>query len=67
MGRAREYRKQLDDVLKDDEEALAYLNAAPAEGDPDVFLLALGDVTRARSGGIAIVAESAQLNREHLY
>ena len=49
------------------EEAVAYLNAALAEEDPEVFLLALRDVARTREGGLAALAETAQLNREHLY
>jgi len=67
MARARDYREHLDDVLKDDDEAVAYLNAALAEDDPEVFLLALRDVARARKGGLAAMAEAAHLNREHLY
>lgn len=31
------------------------------------FLLALRDVARTREGGLAGLAEAAQLNREHLY
>ena len=65
--RAREYREHLDEVLNDDAEAVAYLNAALAEEDPEVFLLALRDVARTREGGLAALAETAQLNREHLY
>jgi probable addiction module antidote protein len=64
---ARDYREHLDEVLKDDEEAAAYLSAALAEDDPEVFLLALRDVARARKGGLAALAEAAHLNREHLY
>ena len=67
MARARDYREHLDEVLKDDQEAVAYLNAALAEGDPEVFLLALRDVARARKGGLPALAEAAHLNREHLY
>lgn len=67
MARARDYREHLDDVLKDDDEAVAYLNAALAEDDPEVFLLALRDLARARKGGLAAMAEAAHLNREHLY
>jgi len=63
----RDYREHLDEVLKDDAEAVAYLNAALAEEDPEVFLLALRDVARTREGGLAGLAEKAQLNREHLY
>lgn len=67
MARTRDYREHLDEVLKDDSEAVAYLNAALAEDDPDVFLLALRDVARTREGGLASLAEAAHLNREHLY
>jgi probable addiction module antidote protein len=67
MARTRNYREHLEEVLKDDEEAVAYLNAALAEEDPEVFLLALRDVAGAREGGLAALAEAAHLNREHLY
>jgi probable addiction module antidote protein len=66
MARARDYRDHLDEALVDDEEALAYLNAALADG-AEVFLLALRDVARARKGGLPALAEAAHLNREHLY
>jgi probable addiction module antidote protein len=66
MARARDYRDHLDESLVDDEEALAYLNAALADG-AEVFLLALRDVARARKGGLPALAEAAHLNREHLY
>ena len=65
MARTRDYREHLDEVLKDDAEAVAYLNAALE--DPEVFLLALRDVERTREGGLAGLAEKAQFNREHLY
>lgn len=67
MAKARTYQEHLDEVLRDDEEAVAYLNAALAEDDPEVFLLALRDVARAREGGLAALAEAAHVNREHLY
>jgi len=67
MASTRDYREHLDDVLKGDDEAVAYLNAALAEDDPEVFLLALRDLARARKGGLAAMAEAAHLNREHLY
>ena len=65
--KARDYWQHLDEVLEDDAEAAAYLNAALTEDDPEVFLLALRDVARTRQGGLAGLAETAQLNREHLY
>lgn len=63
MAGARDYREHLDEILNDDAEGVAYLNAALEEEDPEVFLLALRDVARAREGGLAALAETAQLNR----
>ncbi len=67
MATTRDYREHLGDVLGDDAEAVTYLNAALAEEDPEVFLLALRDVARSRQGELAALAETAQLNQEHLY
>jgi probable addiction module antidote protein len=50
----------------DSEEAIAgYLTEIMAEGDPDLFLSALGDVAKAR--GMKQVAEATGLSRESLY
>ena len=65
--KARNYSDHLDEVLRDDEEAAAYLNAALMENDSEAFLLALRDVARSRKGGLPALAEAAHLNREHLY
>jgi probable addiction module antidote protein len=51
--------------LRTDEEIAAYLNAALEEGEPALFLVALGNVARAR--GVAQLAEATGLNRESLY
>jgi probable addiction module antidote protein len=59
------YHEGLLESLKDPEEATAYLNAALADGDQEVFLLALRDVAEAR--GLSKLAQDAQLNRENLY
>ncbi len=67
MAPTRDYRELLDETLQDADEAAAYLDAALEDGDPDVFLIAVRDVVRARGGGIAALAERTQLNREHLY
>ena len=67
MGRSRRYEEVLDEDLQDSAEAAGYLNACLEEGDAEVFLLALRDVARTREGGLAGLAEAAQLNREHLY
>ena len=42
-----QYEDYLDQNLKDPSEARHYLNAALADGDQQVFLLALNDVARA--------------------
>lgn len=66
MSKPRRYEDVLDEDLQDPTEAVGYLNACLADGDPEVFLLALRDVARAR-GGVAKLAEVTALNREHLY
>jgi len=60
------YQEDLIEALKDPREAAAYLNAAMEEGDRALFLLALRNVAEAH-GGMASVAEKANLNRENLY
>src|ERR1017187_4957560 len=52
MPRSAPYDDLLMDMLKDEDRALAYLNAALDEPDPRVFLVALRNVTQAQ-GGIA--------------
>jgi len=50
----------------DDDEAIAeYMTAVLEANDPDLLLLALGDVARAK--GMAQVARNAGLGRESLY
>ena len=66
MARSAPYDDLLMEMLKDEERALAYLNAALDEQDPRVFLIALRNVTQAQ-GGIAKVAAHSGLNRESLY
>jgi probable addiction module antidote protein len=51
--------------LTDDEAVAEYMNAVLEADDPDLLLLALGDVARAR--GMALVAKDAGLGRESLY
>ncbi len=60
------YQKDLIESLKNPREAAAYLNAAMEEGDRVVFLLALRNIDSAH-GGIAAIAEKANMNRENLY
>lgn len=53
------------DYLDNEEVIAEYLNAALEEEDPDVFLVAVRDVARAR--GMAQLAKDAGLGRESLY
>ena len=48
--------------LRDPELAVAYLNAALAEGDQAAFMLALRNVAKAR-GGVAAMARETGMNR----
>lgn len=50
----------------DNEEVIAeFLTAALEDGDPEVFLSAIGQVAKAR--GMSAIAESTGLGRESLY
>ena len=50
----------------DSEEAIAaYLNEILQENDPDLFLMAIGNIAKAR--GMAQVAAASGLGRESLY
>jgi len=50
----------------DDEKVIAeYLTAALEDGNPEVFLTAVGNVAKAR--GMSAIAESSGLGRESLY
>src|SRR6266851_7850889 len=51
--------------LDNDEVIAEYLTAALEDGNPDVFLAAIGNVAKAR--GMSAIAESAGLGRESLY
>ena len=51
--------------LTDDAAVAEYMNAILETDDPDLLLLALGDVARAR--GMAQVAKDSGLGRESLY
>ena len=66
MIRSTSYEARLLEALRDPAEAAAYLTAALADGDKDVFLLALRHVAEAH-GGIGRLATRARLNRVSLY
>lgn len=53
------------DYLDNDEVIAAYLTAALEDADPDVFLMAVADVAKAR--GMSHVANETGLGRESLY
>jgi probable addiction module antidote protein len=62
------YEEILYQDLQDPAEAAAYLNAAledESQNRPEIFLLALRDVAKAR--GIRQIAQDTQLSRESLY
>src|SRR5262245_45370229 len=69
MTKAKSPRKLLpfDAVryLTDDAAMAEYLNAVLETNDPDLLLLALGDIARAR--GMAQIAKETGLGRESLY
>ena len=61
-----DFEEYVIDSLKDDPRlASEYLNAAIADGDIRVFLLALGQITKAR--GMSNVSKATGLNRENIY
>lgn len=66
MTRSTSYEARLLEALRDPAEAAAYLTAALADGDKEVFLLALRHVAEAH-GGIGKLAGRARLNRVSLY
>jgi probable addiction module antidote protein len=61
------YQDVLLEDLKDQDEAIAYLNAALADEDPRIFLVALKNILAAQGITVPIVAKKTSLNRENLY
>jgi probable addiction module antidote protein len=53
------------DYLDNEEIIAEYLTAALEDENPDVFLVAIGDVAKAR--GMSAIAQSSGLGRESLY
>jgi DNA-binding phage protein len=53
----RDFQELLLERLKNSEDAMAYLNAALADEDERIFLIALRDVWEAQGGDIAALAE----------
>lgn len=48
MPKSRAYQNELMVYLQDSQRAIAYLNGALEEGDPELFLLALQNVAQAK-------------------
>lgn len=61
-----DYHKNLLQRLRDPSYACGYLNAVIEDGDPDVVLLALRDVSNAH-GNLSALARESNLSRESLY
>lgn len=60
------FKEDLIERLKKPKSAQAYLDAAVADGDPDLFLEALKNVAEAH-GGMSHVARKVHLDRAGLY
>jgi probable addiction module antidote protein len=65
MSKIKISRFDVSEHLDSEEMIAAYLNAAIAEGDPDLLTAAISDIAKAR--GIAKVAELAGLGRKSVY
>ena len=61
----KNYDDHLLESLKDPAEAAAYLNAAIEENDPELLLVALGDVARAH--GMTTLAQRSAIHRVSLH
>lgn len=66
MKAAVSHYEELIKLLKDPEEASAYLNAALEAGDKKAFLLALKNVLDAQ-GGMTKISDHTKINRVSLY
>lgn len=65
MAKTKFRRLEVADYLDDEEVIAEYLTAALEDPNPEVFLLAVANVSKAR--GIAKVAQDSGLGRESLY
>ena len=65
MAKAKFARFDVSDYLDDEEVIAEYLAAALEDPNPEMFLLALANVSKAR--GMAKVAQDSGLGRESLY
>ena len=53
------------EYLEDDDDVIAYLNAAAELNDPRLLQAAIGDIAKAR--GMKEIAQKAEVGRESLY
>ena len=65
MAKTKTRRWDATDYLKSEKDMAAYLEAALDEGDPALFVAALGDIARAK--GMTEIARKSGLGRESLY
>ncbi len=56
-----------DELLKDPEYAVIYLEECLKDGDIELFQEALCNVAKAQTGGVSAIAKQTNLNRENLY
>lgn len=66
MKQMTDYEQDLHEMLKEPDFAAGYLTAAIEENNRESLLIAMRRVAQAR-GGMATVAERANLKRENLY
>jgi len=59
------YAWDITEHLRTKEEMATYLNVVLEEGDPSLFVSAVGDIAKAR--GMAEIAEKTGVSRESLY
>lgn len=63
----RDYQEKLLEDLQDPELAHHYLNEALADGDPHLFLIALGNVYAAQEEHMTKLAKRTNVSRENIY
>jgi hypothetical protein len=60
------YATILNKHLKGSEQAIAYLNAAIEEGDPDLFLIALQNVATAQGTPLPVASANPSLDLQNI-
>ena len=67
VNAAKPFKETSNELLKDAECAALYLEECLADGDIELFKLALKNVADARLGSMSILAKKTKLGRESLY